>query len=183
MSPADSDQKMYMEDQIIQVDANDRELGFIDKSKAHEGEGILHRAFSIVVVNGRGEMLIQKRSSRKPLWGSYWANACCSHQRKGETLEEAVHRRIQEEVGLDCELREIFSFLYHAHFEDKGSENEIDHVFMGTYDGDVTPNPDEIAETKWIRFEDLRRDIAENPGVYAPWFRIIVDMMRSRKLL
>jgi isopentenyl-diphosphate delta-isomerase len=172
-----------MEEQIIRVDANDKEIGFIGKSKAHEGNGILHRAFSIVIVNSKREMLIQKRSAGKPLWGSYWANACCSHQRKGEKLEDSVHRRLIEEVGFDCKLREVFSFLYAARFEDKGSENEIDHVFIGTHDGEVTPNPDEIDEAKWISIDALLKDIEENPGGYAPWFRILTSKMKQKNLL
>ena len=172
-----------MEDQIILVDLDDNELGFIDKSKAHVGKGVLHRAFSIVILNSKGEILIQKRSEHKPLWGSYWANACCSHQRKGEKLKESVHRRLIEEVGFDCKLKEIFSFLYRAHFEDKGSENEFDHVFLGAYDGDVSPNPDEITECKWIKIEELLKDIDKNPDSYAPWFREITMMMKQRKLL
>jgi isopentenyl-diphosphate delta-isomerase len=172
-----------MQDQLIRVDKNDNELGFIDKAEAHDGRGILHRAFSIVIWNSAGKMLIQKRSPHKRLWANHWANACCSHPRKGERLEEASHRRLKEELGFDTELEEIFSFVYQATFEDKGSEYEYDHVLMGSYDGEVMPDPDEIAEYKWIQAEELQKDIEENPGVYAPWFRKIMKMMQEKGML
>jgi isopentenyl-diphosphate delta-isomerase len=164
-----------MEDYIVLVDSDDNSLGFIDKNTAHDGEGVLHRAFSIIIVNDEGEMLIQKRSGLKRLWPLYWTNACCSHPRKGENIDVAVHRRLMEELGFDTGLKHVFSFKYHARFKFNGSENEFDHVFLGTYNGEVKPNPEEVSEWKWISVNELLVDLKKNPDKYTPWFKIILQ--------
>ncbi|MFQ6020532.1 MAG: isopentenyl-diphosphate Delta-isomerase [Candidatus Aenigmatarchaeota archaeon] len=162
-------------EEIILVDENDNEIGFEEKIKAHMNGGKLHRAFSIFVFNSKGQLLIQKRAEDKYHFGDLWANTCCSHPRKGETLEQAVHRRLKEEFGFDCELKEVFSFIYKADFKNGLSENEFDHVFIGKYDGEVKPDFKEISEWKWINIEELRKDIQENPDKYTPWFKIAID--------
>jgi isopentenyl-diphosphate delta-isomerase len=160
------------EDLLILVDSEDNVLGYEEKEACHDGGGKLHRAFSIFIYNSNGEMLIHKRAPGKMLWGGFWTNSCCSHPRKGEEYLEAAHRRLVEELGFDTELKPLFKFQYQAKFDESGSENELDQVFVGTYDGAVKPNPDEIAEYKFILPQDLLKDIEENPDKYTPWFKL-----------
>ncbi len=163
------------QEMLILVDKNDNEIGYEEKVKCHLNEGKLHRAFSIFVFNDKDELLLQKRNKEKMLWGEYWTNTCCSHPRKGESLEEATHRRLIEELGFDTELKEIFKFLYQAKFKDVGSEREMDHVFVGRYNGEVKSNPEEVADWKWISIEKLKEDMKQNPAHYTPWFKISLD--------
>ena len=160
---------------LILVDENDNEIGYGEKVSCHLNDGKLHRAFSIFVFNDNNQILLQKRNKNKMLWGGFWTNTCCSHPRKGESLKEATHRRLKEEMGFDCELQEIFKFLYQARFREVGSEREVDHVFVGRYNGDVRPNPEEVMDWKWISIEDLKKDVEENPENYTPWFKISLD--------
>lgn len=160
----------YMEDKLILVDVEDKQIGTMGKAEAHR-LGKLHRAFSIFIVDG-DKMLIQKRNSDKYHSGGLWANACCSHPRDGETLEEATHRRLLEEVGIDCELKELFHFVYRSRYRDDLFEYEYDHVLVGNYRGEISCDPEEIEETKWITFSDLAADLVEHPEKYATWFLI-----------
>ncbi|MFH1696759.1 MAG: isopentenyl-diphosphate Delta-isomerase [Candidatus Diapherotrites archaeon] len=162
---------------VVLVDENDNVLGYEDKETAHNGEGKLHRAISIFIFNEKGEMLIHRRAEGKRLWGGYWTNSCCSHPRKGEDYLQAAERRLQEELKFSAKLRPLFKFQYQAKFEDKGSENELDQVFAGRYDGEVNPNPDEIAEFKFIAPEALVQDMAKNPGKYTPWFKKVLNQV------
>ena len=159
-------------EKIILVDEDDREIGFEEKIKAHEDGGKLHRAFSIFIFNSKGDMLLQLRSVKKYHFGGLWTNSCCSHPNKGETLEDAVHRKLMQEFGFDTELKEVFSFIYRATFDNGLTEHEFDHVFVGTYNGEPKPNPEEIDDYKWISKEDLIKDVKENSDKYTPWFKI-----------
>lgn len=163
-----------MIENIIIVDENDVEQGFIEKMEAHEN-AILHRAFSIFVFNENNEMLLHQRASSKYHSPSLWTNTCCSHPNFGETLEDAVHRRLKQEMGFDCDLKEIFSFLYKAELEYNLVEHEFDHVFIGKFNGDITPNKDEVEDYKWISISDLQKDISEHPENYTIWFKTCVD--------
>jgi isopentenyl-diphosphate delta-isomerase len=163
-------------EEIILVDEEDNPIGSEEKIKAHEEGGKLHRAFSIIILNSDGKMLLQLRSGKKHHFGGLWTNACCSHPMKGEGLEAAVHRKLKQELGFDTELKELFKFTYKA--TDPGSgltEHEIDHVFLGTYDGDMDPNPDEVDELKWVETDELKLDIKAHPEKYSPWFKILID--------
>lgn len=165
-------------EEIILVDEDDREVGFAEKVSAHRDGGRLHRAFSIVLFNTRGEMLLQLRAAAKYHFGGLWTNACCGHPRRGEALEAAARRRLREELGIDVELREVFSFVYRA--TDPGSgltENEFDHVFVGRFDGDPDPDPEEMDDTRWIDCAALERDLAARPGAYTPWFARVVERL------
>ena len=121
-----------MEDTLILVDENDKEIGYLPKEKCHDGNGKLHRAFSMYVFNGN-KLLIQKRSNKKRLWPGFWSNSCCSHPRKGEDIFDAVKRRLKEELGIECEPKLLFKFVYNASYEGEGSENEYLYVFSGDY--------------------------------------------------
>ena len=163
-----------MPEYILTVDEKDNVTGKEEKIKVHR-EGIFHRAFSIFVFNSKGELLLQKRARSKYHSGGLWTNTCCSHQRDGENLEEAIHRRLKEEMGFDCELKEVFTFTYRVKFDDGLVENEYDHVFFGKFDGKPEPNPEEVDEWKWISLEELRKDIRKNPDDYTYWLKVSID--------
>ena len=159
-----------MEDALILVDVRDRQIGTMGKAEAHR-LGKLHSAFSVFIID-QDSMLIQRRKQDKYHSGGLWANACCSHPREGEVLEEAIHRRMLEEVGFDCELKELFHFVYRSEYSDELFEYEYDHVFVGQYNGAVHFNEEEIEEVRWITFKDLARELVEQPEQFATWFLI-----------
>jgi len=159
-------------DLLILVDDSENVMGFESKTNCHTGSGILHRAFSIFIFNTEGQLLLQKRSAAKPLWPLYWSNSVCSHPRKGETLEEATHRRLKEEMGIDTQLRFLFKFKYHAAFNDVGSENELCSVYMGKWDDRVNANTAEIAEWKYVDIPGLNEELRISPHLFTPWFKI-----------
>ncbi len=161
-------------ERIILVDERDNEVGSEEKMKAHQNGGKLHRAFSIFVFNGKGEMLLQKRAAGKYHCGGMWTNTCCSHQRPDESLEQAAHRKLKQEMGFDTKLKEIFSFIYKASFDNGLTEHELDHVFAGRFDGKPEPNPEEASDFEWLGIDKLKKDVAKNPGKYTPWFRVVL---------
>ncbi len=165
-----------MTEEIILVDEHDKSVGFMEKIVAHKNGGKLHRAFSIFIFNSKGQMLLQLRSVKKHHFGGLWTNTCCSHPRRGEELREAVYRKLKQECGFDTELKEIFSFIYKAHDKKSGlTEHEFDHVFIGKFDGEPNPNPEEIDELKWVDPKDLLQDVKKNPDNYTLWFRLALD--------
>lgn len=155
-------------DELILVDIFDRETGFCSKEEAHR-RGLLHRAFSVFAYSG-GSMLIQQRAFGKYHSGGLWANTCCSHPRRGESLENAVRRRLREETGITGRPEEAFSFVYRHSFRPDLHEYEYDHVFLMEYDGEVTADPEEIAAVRWIPFDRLAGELLDCPEKYAPWF-------------
>lgn len=179
-----------MMDKLIIVDKKDNVIGFEEKEKCHDGNGILHRAFSVFLFDLEGQLLIQKRSQNKRLWPNHWSNSCCSHPRKGETIEQAAYRRLFEECGIGTYngLKDLYKFQYHAKYEDKGSENEMCSVLIGrtnTYvfsdysESIPTPNPQEISEMDWVSKEWLLNDMAKNPQIYTPWFKLEAEKVFS----
>lgn len=156
------------------VDENDTEVGTAEKMEAHRG-GKLHRSFSIFVLNSRGELLLQQRAKTKYHSGGLWSNTCCSHPRPGEGAADAAHRRLREEMGFDTELREAFTFVYEAQLDNELCEHEFDHVFIGTFDGEPKPNPEEVGDWKFVDVGELQRDIKEHPDTYTFWFRASFD--------
>ena len=163
-----------MLEHIIMVDENDNELGSIEKMEAHH-KAILHRAFSILVFNSKGQLLLQKRSQSKYHTPGLWTNTCCSHPRYRETLQDAVNRRLQEEMGFSCELQEMFSFLYKIEFEEQLYEHEYDHVFFGVYDGEVYINQEEVDDYRWMSMDEIRDDISLHPEIYTYWFKFLFE--------
>ena len=163
-----------MKEEIILVDKNDREIGTGEKMKVHQ-DGKLHRAFSIFIFNSKNEMLLQKRSKAKYHCGGLWTNTCCSHPRKGELLEEATHRILREEMGFDCELKEVGDFIYKAKFNNGLTEHEYDHVFTGKFDGAPNLNPEEADDYKWIDLEKLKNEIKKNSNDFTVWFKIALE--------
>ncbi len=162
------------EEEVILVNIQDEQMGTMPKMEAHE-KALLHRAFSVFIMNDKGEIMLQQRAAHKYHSPLLWTNTCCSHQRVGETNIEAGRRRLQEEMGFTADLRELFSFIYKAPFDNGLTEHEYDHVMMGSYSGDPKINPEEVADFKWMSPEDIQKDIAENPEDYTVWFKIIFE--------
>ncbi len=170
---SDNNQVVSFEDEpLILVNEKDEIVGYKPKLECHQGDGLLHRAFSVFIFNEKGELLLQKRSEQKWLWPLYWSNSVCSHPRKGESLEIATQRRLEEELGFSVPLKFLFKFQYHARFEDKGSESEVCSVFIGKYDGPVVANENEIAEWRFVPVSELEREIEENARSFSPWFKM-----------
>ncbi len=160
-------------DALILVDAADHGVGYLSKQRCHEGKGVLHRAFSLFIFNGRGELLIQQRARSKRLWPLYWSNSCCSHPRSGEAMEAATQRRLREELGLYCPLRFLFKFEYHAQFDATGAEHELCSVFIGRSTGPLEIDPDEISSWRWISPEGLQAELKAHGGAkFTPWFML-----------
>jgi isopentenyl-diphosphate delta-isomerase len=159
-------------EELILVDEHDRELGFRSKGDCHSGHGALHRAFSIFVFNDDNELLLQKRSPSKLLWPSYWSNTCCSHPRRGETMDQAVSRRLMQELGFDCPLEFLYKFKYHAQYGAIGAEHEYCWVYYGRYDGVVDVNVNEIADWRFIGVNELEAELARAPETFTPWFKM-----------
>jgi len=167
------------EEPLIRVDSADRIIGTLDKSACHDGTGLLHRAFSIFVFNGRGELLLQQRHPDKRLWPSYWSNSCCSHPRAGETMDIAVARRLQQELGLSADLRFLYKFEYRAAFGDVGTEHELCWVYVGTTDAKPVINTTEIAEWRWVAPDALDAELERAPERFTPWFKLEWRRIRS----
>ena len=159
-------------EELILVDESDNQLGFLNKRKCHDGEGILHRAFSLFVFNAGGELLLQKRSAEKRLWPLFWSNSCCSHPRKGESMEVATRRRLREELGIDASLEFVYKFSYRAQFGECGSENELCSVYLGKTGQAYSANENEIAEARYVSRAALNRELRTNPEEFTPWFKM-----------
>ncbi|MFZ1719816.1 MAG: isopentenyl-diphosphate Delta-isomerase [Candidatus Moraniibacteriota bacterium] len=167
---------------IILVDEKDRTIGEEEKMRTHE-LGLLHRAFSVWVFNARGELMLQQRAIEKYHCGGMWTNTCCSHPFPNETTKGAAHRRLQEEMGFDCELREVTEFIYHVNFPNGLTEHEYLHVFIGHSDADPILNPEEASAFRWIPIETLKRDVALNPERYTYWSRLTLEKLSTQNLL
>ncbi|MGN1417980.1 MAG: isopentenyl-diphosphate Delta-isomerase [Acutalibacteraceae bacterium] len=163
-----------MNDELILVNLNDEPIGHLDKTQTHR-TAQLHRAFSVFlykIVDKKIYMLLQKRAEDKYHSGGLWTNACCSHPRTGETLQEAVPRRMKEELGISTPVREVFSFTYFHRFSQTCAEFEYDHVFIGEWEEQVNPDPQEIAQTAWVEISELERQMTQNPDSFTAWFMI-----------
>ena len=161
-----------MEENVILVDVLDNQLGLMPKMEAHE-KAVLHRAFSVFIFNDKGELMLKQRAAHKYHSPLLWTNTCCSHQRDGESNIEAGKRRLIEEMGFKTNLKEIFSFVYKAPFDNGLTEHELDHVMIGNFNGVPKINPDEVASFKWMTLEAVKKDIELQPNIYTAWFKII----------
>jgi isopentenyl-diphosphate delta-isomerase len=166
-------------EELILVDDRDRELGHLSKAACHDGAGVLHRAFSAFLFNAAGELLLQQRADSKRLWPGYWSNSCCSHPRRGESMQTATARRLSEELNLTADLRFAYRFQYQASFGELGSECELCHVFLGRIDDDVHPNSEEISAIRFVSADALDRELAENPERFTPWFKLEWDALNG----
>jgi isopentenyl-diphosphate delta-isomerase len=161
---------------VILVDETDKPLGTCDKLDAH-ARGLLHRAVSVLVYDARGRLLLQRRAPTKYHSGGLWSNTCCTHPRPDESVADAAHRRLQEEMGFDCPLTEIGSFNYRVEVGNNLIEHEYDHVFTGRYDRDPDPDPNEADSWMWVDAKRLRADLKQRPHLYTPWFSTIFEQV------
>jgi isopentenyl-diphosphate delta-isomerase len=169
------------DEQVILVDEHDRELGSSGKLRAHL-EGALHRAFSVFVFDAAGRLLLQKRARAKYHSGGLWSNTACGHPRPGELTAAAARRRLREEMGLDCELREAFDFLYRVELGGELIEHEYDHVFVGRSEGTPAPDPAEVEDWEWVTMGELRRGLREEPSRYSYWLKVAAEGEGWRRL-
>lgn len=163
---------------VVLVDEQDNAIGTMEKQQAHV-EGVLHRAFSIFIFNSEKKLLLQKRASSKYHCGGLWTNTCCSHPRENETVLDAANRRLEEEMGMFCNLQSIFSFVYKAEFENGLTEHEFDHVFFGESNSTPTINLEEVEDFRYVGMEELQIEINENPAHFTPWFLIALDRVKE----
>ncbi len=158
---------------LVLVDRDDRPIGSLPKLDCHLNGGVLHRAFSVMILNRAGEVLIQRRSARKLLWPMYWSNACCSHPRVEESVEEAAQRRLREELGATAPLTRLYQFVYREAYLDVGVEHECCHVLLGRLESEqVRADPAEVAEWRFLAQADLERELETSPDAYTPWMRM-----------
>jgi isopentenyl-diphosphate delta-isomerase len=166
---------MFMEEEkVILVNELDEQIGLMSKLEAHE-KGVLHRAFSVFVLNDKNEIMLQQRAHHKYHSPLLWTNTCCSHQREGETNTQAGTRRLYEEMGFSTEIKALFHFIYKAPFDNGLTEHELDHVMIGYYNENPVINPEEVEDWKWMRIEAVKTDMEVHPHHYTVWFRIIFD--------
>jgi isopentenyl-diphosphate delta-isomerase len=173
-------------EQVILVDKEDCEIGVMEKMEAHR-QAVLHRAFSVFLFNPQGKILLQQRALSKYHSAGLWTNTCCSHPRPGETLENAVSRRLMEEMGIATKVSKAFDFIYQVKLPDNLNEYEFDHVFIGNYDADVCPNHLEVANFVYQSIEEVEANLQSHPEKYSVWFKIafpkVVEWYQSNSLL
>lgn len=158
-----------LRDPLILVDPSDRQVGTAEKLRTHQ-EGLLHRAFSVFLFNSEGKLLLQRRALEKYHSGGLWTNTCCSHPRDGETLAEAVPRRLEDELGITgARCHEVGCFTYRATFDNGLIEHEVDHVFVGEWSGQADPNPREVMDVKWMAPAELERCLANDGDAFTVW--------------
>ena len=168
------------DEQLILVDSSDNEVGHLSKALCHDGGGVLHRAFSLFLFSESGELLLQKRSETKRLWPGFWSNSCCSHPRRGESMDTATARRLNDELNIDTSLEHVYRFCYAANFGEAGSENELCHVYLGTVDGDPQPNNSEISSVRFLSSNKLEQELNDSPQRFTPWFKQEWQELNSR---
>jgi len=166
--------KKNMNKNVILVDENNNEIGIMEKLEAHV-QGKLHRAFSIFIFNKKGELLLQQRDSKKYHSGNLWTNTVCSHPEPNKDLYECVNNRMQEEMGFKTPVKEVFTFLYKSGYENGLTEHEFDHVFIGFYENNPNPNPNEVMNFKWISIKEIVQDMKKNSEIYTSWFKILMQ--------
>jgi isopentenyl-diphosphate Delta-isomerase len=162
------------EENVILVNTKDEQIGLMPKLEAHE-KAVLHRAFSVFVLNNNNEIMLQQRAHHKYHSPLLWTNTCCSHQRDGESNIQAGSRRLFEEMGFETELKELFHFIYKAPFDNGLTEHELDHVMIGYYNDAPVINLEEVESWKWMPIEEVRNDMLIHPEIYTVWFKIIFD--------
>lgn len=167
-----------MMEYVVLVNENDTQIGIMEKMAAHIVPR-LHRAFSIFIFNSKGELLLQQRAFSKYHSPGLWTNTCCSHPRNGESLEQATARRLQEEMGMTCDMHEVFTFIYKAPVGLGLIEHEFDHVWFGQSDDIPVINPDEVASYRYMDLDAIAEDLKKHPESYTEWFKISFEEVRK----
>lgn len=165
---------MSVKDLVILVDESDNEIGYLDKLEAHQ-KGMLHRAFSVLIFNSAGELLLQKRAANKYHSSGLWTNTCCSHPKPNELMVDAVQRRLKEEMGIECETNFAYKFRYRAKLDNDLTEYELDYVFIGSCDDKPVINTHEVADWKFVSVAEIRKDLVKEPDAYTFWFKEIMN--------
>lgn len=160
-------------EEVVLVDERDNELGSMEKTEAHR-KGVLHRAFSVLLFNLKGEILLQKRSANKYHSAGLWTNTCCSHPKPNEPIEQAVHRRLMEEMGIDTQPTYAYKFIYRIDLDNNLIEHELDYVFIGMYDRQPNINVREVESWKFASLREIKEHVLNNPTAYTYWFRLII---------
>jgi len=163
-----------MIEQVILVDEHDNEVGLMEKLEAHH-KGLLHRAFSILVFNSKGELLLQKRAKSKYHSGGLWTNTCCSHPLPNENIQHATTRKLKQEMGIELQPLFVYKFIYKAYLDHNLTEYELDHVFTATFDGIPQVNPAEVEDWRYIDIASLKKEMAEKPNEFTAWFHLIMN--------
>lgn len=163
-----------MIEKVILVDELDNEVGLMEKLEAHQ-KGLLHRAFSVLLFNSKGEILLQKRAKGKYHSGGLWTNTCCSHPLPGEDNQQATRRKLKQEMGIDFEPTFAYKFIYKAYLDQNLIEHECDHIFTGVFDGTPQPNPEEVEDWRYVSMKDLKEEIKNSPEQFTTWFLLILD--------
>ena len=167
-----------MEENVVLVDENDVEVGIMPKMEAHQ-KALLHRAISVFIFNEKGEWLLQRRALSKYHSSGLWSNAACTHPRPKETYSEAAERRLHEEMGIQCELTNLFNFIYKERLDNELTEHELDHVFIGYSEDIPNINTEEVCDFKYISFNNLAKDIQEHPDNYTYWFKHVYQNVQN----
>ena len=163
--------------QVMLVDEEDRDLGLYPKLLAHQ-EGVLHRAFSVFVFNSKRQLLLQKRADTKYHSPKLWSNTCCSHPLLKQNIEKEAQKRLEEEMGFTCPVSFCFKFIYKVQI-DELIEYEMDHVYVGFYDGLVLPHEEEVSDYKYISLDELDKDLKQHPELYTAWFKICYSQLKD----
>ena len=166
-------------EEVILVDTKDRPIGIMEKMEAHQSGGKLHRAFSAFVFNKNNELLLQRRALSKYHSGGLWTNTCCSHPRPGEDTIEAGKRRMEEELGISCKLKEAFTFIYKEPLDNETTEYEFDHVLIGRFDGELHLNHEEVERIKWLSLSEISNLMNEHPEDFTVWFKIAFEHVEN----
>lgn len=169
---------MSKEEFVILVDENDRQTGICEKLEAHE-KGLLHRAFSIFLFNKDGDLLLQQRALEKYHTGGLWTNTCCSHPRPDENQEDALQRKLFQEMGINCPLTKIFEFTYSADLDRGLTENELDHVYIGEFSDAPNPNPAEVKDWKYVSLNQVKKEIQADGDQFTPWFKMLITKVEE----
>lgn len=169
------DEKVF----VVLVDELDNQVGTMEKMEAHR-KALLHRAVSVFIMNSKGEWLMQQRALSKYHSSGLWSNTCCTHPNPGESYSEAAHRRLMEEMGMECELEELFDFIYKIKLDNELTEHELDHVFIGVTDVMPEINREEVEDWKYMKLEDIKIDVLKNPESYSYWFRKIYETVADQ---
>jgi isopentenyl-diphosphate delta-isomerase len=164
--------------EVVLVNEQDEQVGTMEKLAAHRSPH-LHRAFSVFLFDRKNRLLLQQRAHSKYHSGGLWTNTCCSHPYPGETVEAAATRRLREEMGIECSLRKSFHFTYQAEFDNGLWEHEFDHVFVGCYEGEISPDPDEVAGWCYKSLAEIRADLELSGHQYTAWFKIALPLLES----
>ncbi len=167
-------------EELILVDEQDNEIGHLSKADAHDGAGVLHRAFSVFLFDAGGRLLLQRRAAGKRLWPGYWSNTCCSHPRRGESLRVATARRLRDELDIAVGLEFAYKFCYRADYGTAGAENELCHVYLGAAPHHIRPNANEIAAVSFMAADELERALDTRAEDFTPWFRMEWRTLREQ---